>query len=264
MPTLTGLLIYPIKSLGGVPVTTVQLTDRGLQYDRRWMLVDLENQFLSQRRIPEMALVHIKLETAGLVVTAPGRTDPLLIPYHTENPETTEAILFDKKVLVQFCSQEADQWFSAVFEQPCRLVYMPEHSLRRVSEKYAFKQEITSLSDDFPVLLISQSSLDSLNSKLEEELKMNRFRPNLIIEGSMPFEEDTYRQLTIGGIPFRGAKPCARCQITTINQEDASMGKEPLKTLSTFRTIDHKIKFGMYLLPGGLGSLKLGDELVVE
>lgn len=262
MPVLTGLIIYPIKSLGGVSVTSAQLTDRGLQHDRRWMLVDLENQFLSQRRIPEMALVHISIEAGGLQVRAPGRIDPLLVPYHTENPETAEAILFEKKVLVQFCSPEADNWFSAVLGQACRLVYMPEHSRRLVSEKYAFNQEITSLSDDFPVLLISQASLDELNSRLDLPLHMNRFRPNMIIEGSFPFEEDTYKQIAIGEVPFRAAKACARCQIITIDQEDATIGKEPLKTLSTFRTIDHKVKFGMYLLPESLGSLKLGDELV--
>jgi uncharacterized protein YcbX len=159
--------------------------------------------------------------------------------------------------------KKANEWFSDVLEKTCRLVYMPGTTKRKVDGRYALNNEITNFSDGYPFTTIGQSSLDDLNSRLEEKLRINRFRPNIVFTGGDAFEEDGWKHFTINDIDFYGVKLCARCVIPTINQDNIKQGKEPLKTLATYRQKNNNIYFGQNLLHHGEGALHIGDEINV-
>ncbi|MES1197765.1 MAG: MOSC N-terminal beta barrel domain-containing protein [Chitinophagaceae bacterium] len=264
MLKVSELYIYPIKSLGGIFLNEAKLTDRGFQYDRCWMLVDKNNCFLTQRELPGMALLQVQLATEGLQVhhkKQPGEI--LFIPFQSQSTEKLIVKVFDDICHAQAVSAEADKWFSNMLSFDCRLVFMPETTHRKVDSRYAGNEEITSFTDGYPLLMIGQSSLDDLNGRLEESLPINRFRPNIVFTGGLPYEEDTMEHFTINEINFFGVKLSARCMITTTNQADASRGKEPLKTLATYRTRDKNVYFGQNLLFKGEGEIRLNDVIEI-
>ena len=263
MLRVSQLYIYPIKSLGGIALDKVQVTDRGFQYDRRWMLVDHQNLFISQREVHQMALLKPALTVEGIKVTHSVKQSSHTIPFGVVKNEFAEVTIWDDTCTGQFVSDEADEWFSSMLEIPCRLVYMPDDTHRITDQRYTSTDSITSFSDAYPFLLIGQSSLDDLNSKLSENLPMNRFRPNIVFTGGQPHEEDMMHTFIIGDITFHGVKLCARCVMTTIDQENGLSGKEPLKTLARYRSKNKKIMFGQNLSHEGLGEIKVGDELLV-
>ncbi len=264
MLSVSQLFIYPIKSLGGIPLQHAMVTDRGFQYDRRWMLVNQNNYFLSQRDLPQMALLQVEVRSDGLKVYHKEKTHlQINIPFYPELSETAEVGIWEEKCQAQFVSKEADEWFTKMLSFNCRLVYMPETTILPVDKKYATRSEITSLSDGYPFLLIGQSSLDELNAKLSDALPMNRFRPNIVFSGGEPHEEDCLEHFTINNIDFYGVKLCARCMIPTINQDNIQRSKEPLKTLANYRARNNKIYFGQNLLHYGTGSISIGDALEV-
>jgi uncharacterized protein YcbX len=145
----------------------------------------------------------------------------------------------------------------------CRLVYMPDTTKRLVDKNYAAHDEITGFSDGYPFLMIGRSSLDDLNRRLTNSLPINRFRPNIVFTGGSPYEEDLIKEFKINDINFYGAKLCARCTITTVNQDDASKSNEPLKTLAFYRQKNNKIYFGQNLLHKGEGVIRIGDTIEV-
>lgn len=273
MPSISEIIIYPIKSLKGLSVQSAELTNRGLKHDRRWMLIDSQNHFLTQRELPEMALIEVSILDDGLEVKSARIVDSLFIPCkkegslkveNSENSSTIETWVFEDRVKVELCNQNAHLWFSKVLGINCRLVYLPDYSRRELSSKYSSTGEINNLSDSMPILLTSNSSLALLNEWLESPIPMNRFRPNLIISGGSAFEEDDYKQVHIGELSFKVAKPCARCTITTIDQATGLSSKEPLKTLSKFRSFDHKVLFGIYLKVGSQGEIQVGNSLQID
>jgi uncharacterized protein len=263
MLCVSALYIYPVKSLGGIALQEARLEARGLALDRRWMLVDAANNFMSQREIPAMALLTVGLEKEGLLITHTTSGRQLLVPYIPATNNFMQVTVWEDTCLAQQVSPYADEWFSDLLHCPCKLVYMPDHSTRLVEEKYAIAADITSFSDGYPNLLIGQASLDDLNNKLAEPITMQRFRPNIVFTGGMPFEEDYLAHFTINDISFYGVKRCARCVVTTINPDTAEKGKEPLRTLASYRQEDNKIYFGQNLLHKGVGSIHVGDELKV-
>ncbi|MFI5160926.1 MAG: MOSC domain-containing protein [Sphingobacteriales bacterium] len=263
MLQVSELYIYPIKSMGGIPVKNVHVTDRGFEYDRRWMLVDENNLFISQREVPEMALIKITVEEYGLKVTYLPLSSSLLVPFKPQTDEFAEMFIWDDTCTGQFVSAQADQWFSEMLAVNCRLVYMPDNSHRITDQRYTPENSITSFSDAYPFLIIGQSSLDDLNSRLAEALPMNRFRPNIVFTGGKPFAEDLMHSFTIGEMQFYGVKLCARCIMPTIDQETIKQGKEPLKTLARYRFKNNKIMFGQNLVHEGTGEIAVGDELCV-
>jgi uncharacterized protein YcbX len=260
---LSHLYIYPIKSLGGVELAEAVVTDRGLAFDRRWMLVDEQEHFLSQRQLPELALFSIEIGDDALKVLHRPSGSSLDITIHERVGKILMVQVWEDVCRAQRVSTKADDWFSKILNFPCRLVYMPDESRREVDHHYAEKGEITSFSDAYPFLVIGQSSLDDLNSRLEHSLPMNRFRPNLVISGGSPFEEDSWKHFRIGGINFFGVKPCARCVVTTTDQNTGERGREPLRTLSTYRQFQNKVLFGQNLLHAGSGVLRKGDRVEV-
>lgn len=265
MLSISQLYIYPVKSLGGIAVNTAVVTDRGLQNDRRYMLIDTNGLFLTQREHPSMALLRTAIEADELIVwhkdDIPGKLQLPLAPQ--QSLLTTTVKVWDDYCAAQYISDEADKWFSEKLNFPCRLLCMPDSTKRMVDPVYALNNDITSFSDGYPVLLIGQSSLDDVNSRLDEEIPMNRFRPNIVMVGGHPFEEDSLEQFSINNINFYGVKLCARCVITTTNQETGVTGKEPLKTLAKYRAANNKVYFGQNVLCGGRGMIKTGDEIIV-
>lgn len=264
MHTVSELFIYPIKSLGGFSVAEATVTDRGFAYDRRWMLVNNQNRFLTQREFKEMALLQVTLTENGLQVQHKINGAVLNIPAEPQTNETAITQIWDDACNAQFVSAEADAWFSDMLSVKCRLVYMPDSTKRIVDENYATQKEVTSFSDGYPFLVIGQSSLDDLNNRMEEPLPINRFRPNIVITGSLPYEEDSMKHFTINAIDFYGVKPCARCMIPTIDQDNSGIAKEPLKTLSTYRMNNNKVYFGQNLLHKGEGLIRVGDALNIH
>lgn len=220
---------------------------RGLQYDRRWMLVDEQGLFVSQREIAELALLGTAIEPPFLVVFS--RKNPALrveIPLEPQ-PESLQVI--ETQVWDDYCDalvlpDAINRWFSDVLGHPLRLVYMPDSTRRLTDGRYTAEDQVVSFADGFPFLLIGQASLDDLNNRLAQPLPMNRFRPNFVVSGSASFEEDNWGDFRIGATHFRGVKPCARCIIPTTDQDTARRAAEPLKTLATYRQENHKILFG--------------------
>lgn len=260
---LSGIYIYPIKSLGGISLNAATVQERGLQYDRRWMLVDQHNHFMTQRKIHRMALVKVKLEKEHLLISMPSMPD-LSIPLAPQTQESVAVTVWDDVCRGVVVSRHASEWFSEALEQPCKLVYMPDDSIRPVDYRYTKNNEFVSFADAYPFLLIGQASLDDLNCRLERAVPMNRFRPNLVVNTSIAFEEDNWRSIRIGNTLFHLVKPCARCVLTTIDQQTGVAGKEPLRTLSTYRTINNKVLFGQNTISGKSGEyIKLGDAVQV-
>ena len=251
--------------MGGISIKSSEVTDRGLQYDRRFMLIDENNTFLSQRTIPKMALLQTAIKDDQLLVFEKNSSDDKLVLPLSPDPFSKNVYVkvWEDECEAQLVSKEADSWFSKKLNCSCRLVYMPQSTKRKVDTKYAVDNEITSFSDAFPLLVIGQSSLDDLNSRLTEPLPINRFRPNVVFTGGTPFQEDVMEHFRINNLDFYCVKPSARCVITTTDQETGLAGKEPLKTLSTYRSKNNKVYFGQNVLMKGEGRIKFGDKIEV-
>ena len=267
MYTLSHLYLYPIKSLAGISLTTARVERRGLQYDRRWMLIDDDGRFVSQREFSEMALLGTAIEPPHLVVFHRNHPEQRLhIPL--EPPlDTVEEIpvqIWDDTCPARLLPAETGQWFSDVLGSPLRLVYMPDTTYRMADTNYAPEGHAVSFADGYPFLLIGQASLDDLNRRLDQPLPINRFRPNFVFTGGTPYEEDQWRDFSIGQVPFRGVKPCGRCIIPTTDQDTGQRAAEPLKTLSTYRKSGNKILFGQNVVWMGndaAAEVRVGDIL---
>ena len=257
---LSGLYVYPIKSCAGIAITSAEVIATGLRHDRRWMLVDQAGEFMSQRAHPRMALISTRFSDGQLIASAPGMPD-LPIPLRQENGNMIDVEVWGDVNKGALVGEEADRWFGEFLRFPCRLVRKPDDDSRLVDSIYAQSGDQTSFADGFAFLLISQASLDDLNSRLDDPLPMNRFRPNLIVRGCDAYAEDGWSRLSIGGIPFRVAEGCPRCAITTTDQETGERGKEPLRTLATYRKFDGEVYFGRNLIHDALGTVRVGDTV---
>jgi uncharacterized protein YcbX len=260
---LTEIWIYPIKSLGGIRLNQAKVLPKGLQYDRRWMLIDEEGIFITQRIHSNMAL--FKLSYSDQTFTITYGTDLIRLPVDAPvSSVSIRAVIWDDEVEVVEVMGEYSQWFSQRLGMNCRLVYFPEPKPRYVDEKYSINSDQVSLADGYPFLIIGQRSLDDLNSRLKDKVLMNRFRPNFVFKGGDPFEEDNWRAFKIGKNRFAGVKPCGRCTLTTVDQETAVKGTEPLATLSAFRKANNKINFGQNLIALDCYEIYEGDEIQLE
>jgi len=265
MIKVKSLHIYPIKALAGIQLDEVEITSRGLKHDRRWVLIDKQNKFISQREYPQLALLHPQIGANEMtIIDKSGKMSKLRFSLAEPNSIEEEVTVWDDRMPVKEVSQETNLWFSQFMEMDVRLMYMHEDSIRQADQRYAIKaSDKVSFADGYPVLIVSEASMEFLNAKLEETLSIDRFRGNIIVSGSTPHEEDTWREIKIGQQQLFGVKPCARCQVTTIDPETATYGKEPLKTLSNYRRLDHKILFGENFIPGNESTIRIGDEIEV-
>jgi len=270
-PTLASIHIHPIKSLGGFSVNEARLTDRGLEHDRRWMLVDDAGLFVSQREVGVMACLHTSALPAGFRVTDIRDTRSLDLPWRINEGERIAARVWDDAVEALIGDPSWNRWFSERLGRSVRLVYMPDAAKRPTDPRYA--EGLTSLSDGFPYLIISQASLDDLNERgtawahaqmgTWAHVPMDRFRPNLVIAGGDAFQEDEWKEIRVGAVRFKLVKPCARCVVTTTDQRTGERGKEPLRTLATYRRNGEKVLFGMNAMGSASGMIRVGDEVTV-
>lgn len=256
MIIVSGLSIYPVKSCREVNKKSTWVEDFGLKNDRRWMVVDDKGVMLTQRKIPHMCLIQPEIINSGIVLNAA-----------TMKSLTVVIPLLNKKISVKVwtdqchaydAGDEAANWLSDILSVKCRLVYFPNDEFRQVDLNYADKGDKTAFSDGFPLLLISQGSLDDLNQRLSSPVPMSRFRPNIVVKGCQPFAEDLWKKIQIGGITFRIVKPCSRCVIPGINIETAEKEAEPIKTLVSYRKRDNKVFFGQNVIANANGKIEVG------
>jgi uncharacterized protein YcbX len=259
---LSQIYIYPVKSARGIPLNKAVVSDRGLQYDRRWMLIDEENKFITARKYPRMILINTRIDKNILVLSAPGMPY-LKVPLTGDGSRSLRVKVWKDECPAYYCGDEAENWFSQYLNIPTRLVHMPSESQRLVDPHYSDGRRIVSFADGFPFLLISEASLADLNRRLKKPLEMERFRPNLVIKGCQPYEEDSWKSIRIGDISFQVSKPCSRCVITTIDPSDGSTDKEPLRTLAIYRTTQGKVFFGQNLFHDKEGTVEVGMVLEV-
>jgi len=258
--TLTEIWIYPIKSLGGITLTSAKVLPKGLEYDRRFMLIDENGLFLTQRVHPQMALFKTSISRENLTITYNGDTLSMsLHPPATQAPRPVQ--IWDDLVMANEVDPAYSAWFSQRLGFPCKLVYFPEENPRAVDPRYKVNDEHVGLADAYPFLIIGQASLNDLNTRLHTPLPMNRFRPNFVFTGGQPYEEESWSHFTVGTNRFVGVKPCARCVLTTVNQETAEKGKEPLKTLATYRNFNNKIIFGQNVVALDHQTIAVGDTV---
>lgn len=262
---LTDIYIYPIKSLGGIRLEQAIMEDEGLQYDRRWMLVDQEGTFITQRKHAQLSMLQVQIKNDRLYVSHKVNEELEISFKLDENTgKRIKVTIWDDAAVGLEVSKLVNDWFTAYLQFEVRLVRMCADEKILVDPGYASNGEIKSFSDGYPTLLIGQSSLDALNEKLADPVRMNRFRPNLVFSGGAAHVEDHFKTFFLGHIHFSAVKPCARCVLITVNQETGIKGKEPLKTLAGYRTFNQKIMFGQNLLHKGTGLIKVGDELKAE
>ncbi|MEO6283319.1 MAG: MOSC N-terminal beta barrel domain-containing protein [Dyadobacter sp.] len=261
---LSEIWVYPVKSLGGIRLTEAKTEERGLQHDRRWMIIDENDVFITQRAFTKMALIDVELLSEGLKISyRPEPGNSVTVPYKPASAGKVTVTVWDDVVEAVTVCEETDIWLSNILDQNLRLVMMPDISFRKADPRYAKNDENVSFADGFPYLVISQASLDDLNSRLAEPISMVRFRPNFVVTGTDAFAEDHWKNITIGDLNFEVVKPCARCVLTTINPETAEKGAEPLKTLASYRRVNNKVLFGQNMVIKDIGTIKEGDELVV-
>jgi len=272
--TITGLFNYPVKSFRASPQQRLTVSTAGLHGDRRWMVVGEKGDFLTQRQLPEMATISALSLAAGLLLETPTG-DSFRVPVPDEDADTLAVQVWRDNCVAQLAADEVNGWLSAYLGRACRLVYLPADSYRVVQ---GFADNLVGFADGYPLLLTSTASLSELNRRLNSKrvdaVPMDRFRPNLVVDGDdllKPFAEDEWASLTIGDLRLVNAKPCGRCTVTTVDQQsgDKQRTREPLRTLAEFRSDDDsEILFGINLVPeiaaGGTATLAVDDQLQVE
>ncbi len=260
--TVSELWIYPVKSCAGHQVEAVTLDRFGPAGDRRWMVIDADGNFLTQREHPRMALVQVEmLDRGGLRLATAGSSCEVALP-----PPGTAARnvqVWSDQVTAVDAGDAPAAWLSQNLGTACRLVYMPNDSSRPVDPEIARDGQTVSFADAFPLLLISQASLDDLNSRLPQPVPMNRFRPNLVVSGCEPFAEDGWRRIRVGSVEFDVVKPCQRCSIPSIDQATAERDGSINRVLASYRRFDRKILFGQNLLYSGEGRIAVEDPVTV-
>ncbi|PUZ71963.1 hypothetical protein GQ55_2G355600 [Panicum hallii var. hallii] len=289
--TVKSILIYPIKSCRGIAVPQAPIVSTGFRWDRQWVVVNAKGRAYTQRVEPKLALVQVELPPEAfaedwqataddhMVIRARGM-EPLKIPLAAERTTIDDVSVWEWSGSAYDEGAEAAGWFSTYFEKPSRLVRFKEASETRPTDPdYAQGYKIM-FTDCFPFLIASQGSLDALNEILKEPVPMNRFRPNILVDGCQPYSEDLWKTIKINNLTFQGVKLCNRCKVPTIDQDNGIPGTEPTETLMTFRSDEvlrpsHKNKrqvyFGQNLvckesLSGNSKGkiIKVGDPVYVQ
>ena len=263
MITVSSLIYYPIKACRGVEVKSACVERMGLKHDRRMMVVTPEGEFLTQRDHPRLALVSPKLSHGTLELSAPNY-DSMQLGLQTSGAPWLVNIWKSKGVHAIDQGEKAAAWFSGWLGTTVRLVHFADGYRRIVNEQYAVNpDDHTGFADGYPILLTSEAGLQDLNSRLDTPVPMNRFRPNLVVRGGGPFVEDTWNRIRVGDVLLAVVKPCARCEVTTIDRDTLERSKEPLKTLGRYRKQKLGAIFGQNVIPLNEGSIRLGMSVDV-
>lgn len=260
--TVSGLTIYPVKSFQGISLKTMKIGSKGPEMDRRFMVVDSNGRFLTMRTCHKMCLIGTELLPGKLLLRS--RKLPPLILKLDKFSEEKQVTVWNDTVLARSMGQEASEWVSEALGQEAHLVFIPDEVIRQVDQKYATSvDDQVSFADAYPILLISEASLGDLNFRLESPVPMNRFRPNIVVSGCAPYEEDTWKKIRIGNVVLDVVKPCSRCVATTVDQASGERGTEPLAMLATYRKQEKGIMFGQNCVHKNLGLIALGDGVEV-
>jgi uncharacterized protein len=263
MITVSNLTYYPIKACCGFDVSVSNVERMGLEHDRRMMVVTPDGRFLTQREHPRLALVTPTLDNDSLTLSAPN-FDSLQIGIQKSGTPTQVNIWKSKDVHAIDQGDESAAWLSDWLDASVRLVHIVDGYNRMLNPDYAVNpDDHTGFADGYPILIISEESLQDLNGRLGSPVPMNRFRPNLVVKGCEPFAEDMWKRIRIGNIEMALVKPCARCVVTTIDKDTLEKSKEPLKALATYRRRKSGVIFGMNVIPLNEGRLEVGMSVEV-
>jgi uncharacterized protein YcbX len=259
---VADLFVYPVKSCGGIGVESAEVDAFGFRNDRRWMVVDENGRFLTQRTVPLLATIRVGISDGRLSLRS-ADWGSLVVDAHPQTAAVERVTVWRDTVEARPVGEEADAWLTAVLGRPARLVWMPESTVRPPKRDPAGAAPRISFADAYSFLVISRESLAALNARLADPLPMNRFRPNIVVEGAGPFAEDGWKMIRIGQIELDAAGPCARCATTTTDQETGARGLEPLQTLATFRRDGNEVLFGQNANHRGTGTIRRGDRVKV-
>ena len=258
-PRISALYVYPVKACSGIRVDSARVVARGFERDRRYMIVDSTGAFVTQREVPELALVKTAFEDRTIVLRRQGYADCSLPLALDDGPSQEVTVWRHSGSALRH--EGASAWMSAVLERPVGVVYMPDTHRRPVNPERGNASDVVSFADAYPFLAISQASLDDLNSRLDVPIAMERFRPSIVVSGVEPYAEDSWVRVQLAELTFRAPKRCERCTVTTVDPETGVRGKEPLRTLAAYRKADGKVWFGMNLIHDGEGVLSVGDRV---
>lgn len=258
---VTQLAIYPVKSLRAVPLQAMTFDRRGPAWDRRFIVCDGSGEFLSQRQHPRMCLVDVVMHDTEFVLSAPAMPVLHLEPIHAG--AHTQVTVWGDRVTALDMGDTAAQWFSRYLGVDARLHFMPDDSIRPVDPTYGRAGDTASFVDGFPVLLITEASLHAFNASLPQPIGAERFRPNIVIDGDLPYAEDGWRRLRIGAIEFDIVKPCSRCVIPSIDPLTAEKQSYVVQALAKTRRRGDAVYFGQNLIHRGVGTIAVGDALAV-
>lgn len=268
---VVDLNIYPVKSMGGVSVPQINLDRFGPQWDRRWMLVNPDGQFITQREEARMALISASMDAQNdgtrLMIQA-GNLEAKSVGINSISGEKKRVTVWGDTCEGELINPELDRYLSEFLELECQLVYMPEATQRLVDTNYASSGETVGFADGFPILLISTASLDAINSDLEQPVTMQNFRPNIVVDGCESFAEDEWHNIRIGDVAMQVVKPCSRCVIPSINPQTAEKDSAVLRVLNKQRKRDDgKVYLGqnvIYQLDSQeTPSISVGDSVLV-
>lgn len=262
MPQLSALHLYPIKSTAGIQLTRAFVEPGGLTFDRRFLLADRQGRFLTARRHPRLLQVRATPTADGLYLSAADQP-PLRLRQTEFSDRYLPVTVWDDHVEGQHCSDAADRWFSDYLGIDCQLLHFGTGSRRQTHREPLAP---VAFADGYPLLLISQGSLDDLRQRCPAPVGMERFRPNLVIGGTGPFAEDDWKRIRIGALELAVVKPCSRCVMTTVDPQTAVKHpqQEPLRTLAGYRRGDDgQVYFGQNLTPLGEGVLEVGMDVEI-
>jgi len=260
--SVKSIFIYPIKSLQGIELEKSELVDYGLKYDRQWMLVNSDNQFLSQREITKLATFKTKIKGDILTVTAPNK-DTIQLNLNSHSKANISVTVWEDTVLASKEPEKINSWFSEQLGMSCTLVKLALNQKRLVDNDFAQLQEAVGFADGFPLLIVAQKNIELLNAKLDSAIDMNRFRPNIVIDGLEAHEEDKLHSLIINNIEIKLVKPCSRCVIPAIDQLTGIKRPDILRALMGYREMNKKIYFGMNALHQSHGTIEVSQTVQV-
>jgi uncharacterized protein YcbX len=254
------IYIYPIKSLAGISCQTALAEEMGFENDRRWMLIDADNQMITQREHRIMSQFYPQISGGKISITFQDQKHEFSIDEHLENSIAVN--VWDDKSEVIEVNKSTSKWFTEHLGFECKLVKIIKPGDRK-HESSRLKETLNvSLADGYPYLMIGSQSLDFLNEKLADKITILRFRPNIVISTQTPHEEDDFTTFKIGEVQFKNVKPCGRCIMVNNDPENGKLKKEPLKTLSKYRVVDNSVLFGTNIVSLNSGTISVGDEIV--
>jgi uncharacterized protein len=262
MYTVKDIIIYPIKGLGGIHTQEWLALEAGFQYDRRWMIVDEHHQFVTQRSLPQMALFSQKIHGDNLEVTY--NNESLEISVHECTNEIITTKVWDDEAVTVACSSYTAEWFSEMLKKKVKLVKILNEHSRKHMVKATGKTVEVSLADGYPYLVVSEQSLHLLNEKMSYPVKMDRFRPNIVVTADFAHHEDKWKGMQIGQTVFENIKPCGRCNVITIDQQSAEINTEPLKLLNQYRKVGNSVNFGTNMVCLKEGMVHIGDKISLK